>query len=83
MLITCGHIVSDEGIKVYAQKIEAMKNWPRPTTSTEILSFLGLADGKEGYAVYCDALGVDLGCVLMQHGKVIAYGSRLKAIART
>jgi len=26
--------------------------------------------------VYCDASRVGLGCVLMQHGKVIAYGSR-------
>ena len=25
---------------------------------------------------YCDASGVGLGCVLMQHGKVIAYSSR-------
>ena len=35
-----------------------------------------LPEGTEGYAVYCDASGVGLGCVLMQHGKVIAYGSR-------
>jgi len=26
--------------------------------------------------VYCDASQVGLGCVLMQHGKVIAYASR-------
>ncbi|KAH0661672.1 hypothetical protein KY284_026603 [Solanum tuberosum] len=38
-----GHIVSDEGIRVDNQKIEAMKNWPKPTTPTEIRSFLGLA----------------------------------------
>ena len=37
---------------------------------------LVLPEGTEGYAVYCDASGVGLGCVLMQHGKVIAYGSR-------
>ena len=29
-----------------------------------------------GYAVYCDASKIGLGCVLMQHGKVIAYASR-------
>ncbi|XP_070013170.1 uncharacterized protein [Nicotiana sylvestris] len=104
-------------------------NKPRPTTLTEILSFLGLAgynrrfvegfsslsapltkltlkatkfqwtedceqsfqelknrltsapvlalpEGPDGYAMYCDTLGVRLGCVLMQHGKVIAYASR-------
>ncbi|WMV13817.1 hypothetical protein MTR67_007202 [Solanum verrucosum] len=52
-------------------------------TPTEVRSFLGLAgyyrrltsapvlalpEGSEGYAVYCDASGVGLGCVLMQHG---------------
>ncbi|XP_059290299.1 uncharacterized mitochondrial protein AtMg00860-like [Lycium ferocissimum] len=37
-----GHIISDEGIKVDTQKIEAVKTWPRPTTPTEIRSFLGL-----------------------------------------
>ena len=124
-----GHIVSSEGIKVDAQKIEAVKNWPRPTMPMEIRSFLGLAgyyrrfvegfssilaplmkltheaskfqwndaseksfqdlknklistpvlvlpEGTEGYTVYCDASRIGLGCVLMQHGKVIAYASR-------
>ena len=28
------------------------------------------------YVVNCDASRVGLGCVLMQHGKVIAYASR-------
>ncbi|XP_070011058.1 uncharacterized protein [Nicotiana sylvestris] len=38
-----GHIFSGEGIQVDTQKIEAVKTWPRPTTSTEVHSFLGLA----------------------------------------
>ncbi|XP_070054365.1 uncharacterized protein [Nicotiana tomentosiformis] len=37
-----GHVVSGEGIKVDPQKIAAVNDWPRPTTSTEIHSFLGL-----------------------------------------
>ncbi|XP_075108936.1 uncharacterized protein LOC107823107 [Nicotiana tabacum] len=37
---------------------------------------LALPEGSEGYVVYCDASRVGLGCVLMQHGKVIAYASR-------
>ncbi|XP_070055953.1 uncharacterized protein [Nicotiana tomentosiformis] len=37
-----GHIVSDGGIKVDTQKIEVVKSWPRPTTPTEIHSFLSL-----------------------------------------
>ncbi|KAH0669635.1 hypothetical protein KY289_024128 [Solanum tuberosum] len=36
-------IVSGEGIKVDTQKIEAMQNRPRPTSPTDIRSFLGLA----------------------------------------
>ena len=28
-----------------------------------------------GYSVYCDASWESLGCVLMQDGKVVAYGS--------
>ncbi|WMV25996.1 hypothetical protein MTR67_019381, partial [Solanum verrucosum] len=33
-------------------------------TSTPVLA---LPDGSEGYVVYCDASGVGLGCVPMQH----------------
>ena len=36
---------------------------------------LTLPEGPDGYVIYCDALGVGLGCVLMQHGKVIACAS--------
>jgi hypothetical protein len=41
---------------------------------------LTLPSGTEGLVVYSDASKKGLGCVLMQHGKVIAYASRqLKA----
>ncbi|KAL9285831.1 putative nucleotidyltransferase, Ribonuclease H [Arabidopsis thaliana] len=38
-----GHIVSEEGVSVDPEKIEAIREWPRPTNATEIRSFLGLA----------------------------------------
>ncbi|KAL8155807.1 hypothetical protein AgCh_001008 [Apium graveolens] len=38
-----GHIISNEGIKVDPAKIEAITNWERPRTPTEVRSFLGLA----------------------------------------
>ncbi|XP_069155722.1 uncharacterized protein [Solanum lycopersicum] len=38
-----GHIVSSEAIRVDSQKIEAVKQWPRPTSAVDIKSFLGLA----------------------------------------
>ncbi|KAL0463175.1 UNVERIFIED_CONTAM: Transposon Tf2-12 polyprotein [Sesamum latifolium] len=53
-----------------AQSFEELK---RRLTSTPILA-LSSADG--GYVVYTDASRQGLGCVLMQHGKVIAYASR-------
>ena len=123
-----GHIIGADGIRVDMQKIGAVKTWPRPTTPTEVRSFLGLAgyyrrfvekfasisvpltrltqkaakfqwtdacersfqllkdklttapvltlpEGPDGYVIYCDASVVGLGCVLMQHGKVIACAS--------
>ncbi|XP_074322839.1 uncharacterized protein LOC141659812 [Apium graveolens] len=124
-----GHIVSNEGIKVDPIKIEAIMNWERPRTPTEVRSFLGLAgyyrrfvqnfsriatsltkltrknekfiwndkceesfqelkrrlitapvlslpDDQGNFVIYSDASHKGLGCVLMQHDKVIAYASR-------
>lgn len=44
-----GHVVSSEGIQVDPQKIAAVKDWPRPTTPTEIRSFLGLTWYYRGF----------------------------------
>ena len=38
-----GHVISGDGISVDPTKIEAVMKWPRPTTVTEVRSFLGLA----------------------------------------
>nr|GEX25186.1 reverse transcriptase [Tanacetum cinerariifolium] len=101
-----GHIVSADGITMDPTKVEAITKWLRPTTVTEVRSFLGLAGEKfvrneereksfeelkrrldsspvltlpsrtGGYQIYSDTSKKGLGCVLMQHGKVIAYASR-------
>jgi hypothetical protein len=42
-------------------------------TSTPILV---LPKGQEGFVMYSDASNKGLGCVFMQHGRVIAYASR-------
>ena len=42
-------------------------------TSAPVLT---LPEGTKGFVVYCDVSLVGLGCVLMQHGKVIAYPSK-------
>ena len=36
-----GHVVTKDGIQVDPKKIEAVSEWPRPTTVTEIRSFFG------------------------------------------
>ena len=33
------HIISSEGVEVYPRKTEAVKNWPRPLTPTNIRCF--------------------------------------------
>ena len=38
-----GHVISEEGISVDPQKIEAIVNWKPPTNVSEVRSFLGLA----------------------------------------
>ncbi|XP_075097810.1 uncharacterized protein LOC142175138 [Nicotiana tabacum] len=38
-----GHVVSKDGIMVDPKKTEAVQKWPRPTSSINICSFLGLA----------------------------------------
>jgi len=38
-----GHIISESGISVDPSKIEAIQDWKRPESVTEIRSFLGLA----------------------------------------
>ncbi|BBN69052.1 transposable element gene, partial [Prunus dulcis] len=44
-----GHVISAEGIYVDPQKIEAVVNWPRPTSVTEVRSFLRLAGYYGGF----------------------------------
>ncbi|KAA0035500.1 pol protein [Cucumis melo var. makuwa] len=38
-----GHVVSKAGVSVDPTKIEAITSWPRPSTVSEVRSFLGLA----------------------------------------
>ncbi|KAL0544458.1 hypothetical protein IC582_019573 [Cucumis melo] len=124
-----GHVVSKAGVSVDPAKIEAVTGWTRPSTVSEVRSFLGLAgyyrrfvenfsriatpltqltrkgapfiwskacedsfqnlkqklvttpvltvpDGSGSFVIYSDASKKDLGCVLMQQGKVVAYASR-------
>ena len=52
---------------------EAFQELRRRLTTASILIVL---DRGQGYTMYCDASRAGLGCVLMQSGRVVAYGSR-------
>ena len=52
---------------------EAFQELKRRLTTAPILI---VSDRGQGYTVYCDASRAGLGCVLMQSGRVVAYGSR-------
>ncbi|KAG5878731.1 hypothetical protein JTB14_000165 [Gonioctena quinquepunctata] len=39
-----GHILSDTGISIDPQRVEAITKFPRPTSKTEILRFLGMVN---------------------------------------
>nr|GFB20828.1 putative reverse transcriptase domain-containing protein [Tanacetum cinerariifolium] len=38
-----GHVIDSRGVHVDPAKIKAVKNWPAPTTPTEVRQFMGLA----------------------------------------
>jgi hypothetical protein len=38
-----GHLVTDKGIKCDPEKLTAVRDWPVPTSVTEVRSFIGLA----------------------------------------
>ncbi|GJU90308.1 putative reverse transcriptase domain-containing protein, partial [Tanacetum coccineum] len=76
-----GHIVSADGIimdpfKSFVggmERNESFEELKRRLVSALILT---LPSGSGGFQIYSDASKKGLGCVLMQHGKVIAYASR-------
>lgn len=37
-----GYVINKDGISINPQKVEAVVNWPRPTTVTEVRSFWDL-----------------------------------------
>nr|GEY98774.1 putative reverse transcriptase domain, aspartic peptidase domain protein [Tanacetum cinerariifolium] len=55
------------------EREESFEELKRRLVSAPILT---LPSGSGGFQIYSDASKKGLGCVLMQHGKVIAYASR-------
>jgi hypothetical protein len=124
-----GHVISQQGIEVDPKNVAAVVEWKRPSSASEIRSFLGLTgyyrrfvpnfssiakpltrllekgvlfvwssdcevsyqtlnnkllsapilalpESGKCFTVYMDASRIGLGYVLMQEGRVIAYGLR-------
>ena len=46
-----GHNISREGVSPQAEKVEAVRNWPLPTTKSHLRSFLGLVQYYAAYFV--------------------------------
>ncbi|GJV19526.1 retrovirus-related pol polyprotein from transposon TNT 1-94 [Tanacetum coccineum] len=67
-----GHIVSVDGEK-FVTREKSSEELKRRLVSSHILT---LPSGTGGYQIYSDASKKGRGCILMQHGKVIAYASR-------
>nr|GEW41105.1 putative reverse transcriptase domain-containing protein [Tanacetum cinerariifolium] len=69
----------EQFVHIDPAKIESIRNWDVPTTSTErwcCAPILALPEGTEDFVAYCDASLNGFGAVLMQREKVIAYASR-------
>ncbi|KAD5961899.1 hypothetical protein E3N88_13372 [Mikania micrantha] len=64
-----------KGVK-YSWNDEREKSFQELKKRLVSAPILSLPSGTGGYQIYSDASKKGLGCVLMQHGKVIAYASR-------
>ncbi|GJX22995.1 putative reverse transcriptase domain-containing protein [Tanacetum coccineum] len=78
-----GHVIDSEGIHVDPAKINIKFDWGEKEEATfQLLKqklcsvlILALPKGSENFVVYCDASHKELGAVLIQKEKFIAYAS--------
>ena len=55
-----GHIATESGTRCDPEKIKAVLNWPRPRSSKEIKSFLGLVNFYRSYILNCAQIAYPL-----------------------
>nr|GFA92841.1 putative reverse transcriptase [Tanacetum cinerariifolium] len=72
-----GHIVSAEGIMMDPAKVEAITKWPRPTSVTEVRSFLGLAGYCRRFVEGFSRLALPL-TKLMRKGEKFVWNEELE-----
>lgn len=39
-----GHVISANGVSIDPEKIDVIRNWPKPRSASEVRSFLGLGN---------------------------------------
>jgi transposase InsO family protein len=55
-----GHLIGKDGIKKSPEFIQKIKEYPKPTTVTELRQFLGLANFQRKFVEQCSAIGKPL-----------------------
>ncbi|GJS21935.1 putative reverse transcriptase domain-containing protein [Tanacetum coccineum] len=70
-----GHVVNHDGIHVDPSKVESVKNWKTPESSTEIRSFLGLAGYYQRFIENFSKIAKPL-TLLTQKNKTYVWGDK-------
>ncbi|GJX36926.1 putative reverse transcriptase domain-containing protein [Tanacetum coccineum] len=77
-----GHVINGNGIHVDPSKIEAVKNWKAPITSTKVRSFLGLAGYYRRFIENFSKIAKSL-TILTQKCKTFDWGKEQELAFRT
>ncbi|GJY96909.1 putative reverse transcriptase domain-containing protein [Tanacetum coccineum] len=77
-----GHVINGNGIHVDPSKIEAVKNWKAPRTSTEVRSFLGLAGYYRRFIENFSKIAKSL-TILTQKSKTFEWGEEQELAFQT
>ncbi|GKA71513.1 putative reverse transcriptase domain-containing protein [Tanacetum coccineum] len=77
-----GHVINGNGVHVDPNKIEAVKNWKAPRTSTKVCSFLGLAGYYRRFIENFSKIAKSL-TILTQKCKIFDWGEEQELAFQT